>query len=707
MFSNNNFNTHCSASYGSTAAVSGSTSERYNAGKEFSKDAANFVSSLFECPESKSIVSLGDFIHYALYRTRLHISVALSALILLQRLKARYPNAKGSSGHRLWLAAIMITNKMFNDDSFTNQSWYIASQQIFSQREVNAVERELFGYLSCDQFYIVIITAILILTMKFMDILSAIIPGVHKDIISELPLEISIYILVHINLEDILNCQLVCKSWNDVASDNLIYRDLFYRFGWELSDQVKDTPPPTPAYTPPTLSRSSSVGSLSRSSGLSRSNSVNRSAFASGINKNTQFTPLSITDSPAHTVHTPHTPHTPSTPLTPLSFKPTSLDWYELFKCRMQLERRWFGGADPKIDFLQGHTDSVYTVAFDDEKILSGSRDRSIRIWDMQTLRLLATYSDAHDGSVISLKFCKTFGVSAGSDGVVHVWKLGSGRTLGRAKVARTLSHHTAGVLDVDFNNHFIASCSKDSSICVYSRKSLTLLYQLDHAHSSPVNSLSITKSNVLASAGGDKAINVWNLDEDVDNEVIASGSSDNTIQLSLTDGTHLCNLVGHAGLVRSLQIDSARRIIVSGSYDRCVKVWNLNKVDGDIQYTNTVNHHSSLIFDLAFDSRRIVTASHDKRIMVVDFSAWMTKYELTKEEKETHRRQQHSELEKRRRLRVNMRFEELRQLVSNDTNNDKSKPSDFKLTVLDDTITHINNLKARISSLEKQVKTS
>lgn len=145
-----NINTHCSASYGSTAAVSGSTTERYNAGKEFSNDAANFVSSLFECPVNKNIVSLADFIHYALYRTRLHVSVALSALILMQRLKARYPNAKGSSGHRLWLAAIMITNKMFNDDSFTNQSWYIASQQIFSQREVNAVERELFGYLSCD-----------------------------------------------------------------------------------------------------------------------------------------------------------------------------------------------------------------------------------------------------------------------------------------------------------------------------------------------------------------------------------------------------------------------------------------------------------------------------------------------------------------------------------------------------------------------------
>lgn len=142
--------TYCSTSYGSLAAVSGSTKERYQAGKVLARDMANYVISLFDCPVNKSIIPLADFIHYALYRTRLDVSVALSSMILLQRLKSRYPNAKGSSGHRLWLAAIMITNKMFNDDSFTNQSWYIASQEIFSQREVNAVERELFGYLSCD-----------------------------------------------------------------------------------------------------------------------------------------------------------------------------------------------------------------------------------------------------------------------------------------------------------------------------------------------------------------------------------------------------------------------------------------------------------------------------------------------------------------------------------------------------------------------------
>ena len=257
----------------------------------------------------------------------------------------------------------------------------------------------------------------------------------------------------------------------------------------------------------------------------------------------------------------------------------------------------------------------------------------------MKALRLLNTIPDAHNGSVISVKMKKSFGVSAGSDGKVLVWKLGVGKQVGKAKVVRVLDNHNAGVLDADFNKDYIVSCSKDSSICVYSRKTLALLYRLDRAHTSPVNSLSITKSNILASAGGDKVINIWNLDEgalvrtiekahsrgiaciDIDNEIIASGSSDNTIQLSLIDGTHLCNLVGHQGLVRSLQIDSSRRIIVSGSYDRCVKVWNLNNVDGDIQYINDISKHSSLIFDLDFDSKRIVTASHDKRIMVVDFT--------------------------------------------------------------------------------------
>ncbi|TIC47175.1 WD40 repeat-like protein [Wallemia mellicola] len=402
-----------------------------------------------------------------------------------------------------------------------------------------------------------------------------------------------------------VNLYTISKSWYALATDNLVYKHLFAQFGWKLSSEVKNTPPPTPLYTPPSLSPC-----------ISRSNSFNRQAFSNAIS--TRFTQLTSQKN---------------------DDDDDSLDWLELFKARLELENRWFGKGTPEMHFLDGHTDSVYTVAFDNEKIISGSRDKSIRIWDVKTRALLNTIPDAHNGSVISVKFQSTFGVSAGSDGRLLIWNFGTGRQLGKAKVVKVLENHTAGVLDADFNNNYIASCSKDSSICVYSRKSLKLLYRIDNAHEASVNSLSITKSNVLASAGGDKVINIWNLDKgvlsrkiekthsrgiaciDIDNEIIASGSSDNTIQLSTTDGQLLCSLAGHQGLVRSLQIDSSRRIVVSGSYDRCVKVWNLNEINGDVQYARKFDQHESLIFDLDFDSRRIVTASHDKQIMIVDFS--------------------------------------------------------------------------------------
>ncbi|TFK74001.1 hypothetical protein BDN72DRAFT_119629 [Pluteus cervinus] len=40
-----------------------------------------------------------------------------------QRLKARFPTAKGSSGHRLFISAIMIASKVICDDTYSNKSW--------------------------------------------------------------------------------------------------------------------------------------------------------------------------------------------------------------------------------------------------------------------------------------------------------------------------------------------------------------------------------------------------------------------------------------------------------------------------------------------------------------------------------------------------------------------------------------------------------
>jgi hypothetical protein len=90
------------------------------------------------------------FIAYALNRTKLHTSVAYSALVLLSRLKARFPSAKGSSGHRLFISAFMISSKVMCDDTYSNKSWAIVAQNLFALREVNQMEHEMVNYLDFE-----------------------------------------------------------------------------------------------------------------------------------------------------------------------------------------------------------------------------------------------------------------------------------------------------------------------------------------------------------------------------------------------------------------------------------------------------------------------------------------------------------------------------------------------------------------------------
>ncbi|KAK0460949.1 uncharacterized protein EV420DRAFT_1529340 [Desarmillaria tabescens] len=116
--------------------------------EEISRLCARFITHLFACPEnppaaSQSQAKLPYFIAYAFHRTKLHPSVTFAALILLQRLKARFPTARGSSGHRLFLSAFMIASKIICDDTYSNKSWTIVGQGMFNLREINQMEREM------------------------------------------------------------------------------------------------------------------------------------------------------------------------------------------------------------------------------------------------------------------------------------------------------------------------------------------------------------------------------------------------------------------------------------------------------------------------------------------------------------------------------------------------------------------------------------
>lgn len=129
----------------------------YYGHENIARIAARFISHLYACPDYPpnnnthvAQARLPYFIAYALHRTKLHASVTFAALVLLQRLKARFPTARGSSGHRLFISAFMIASKVICDDTYSNKSWAIVAQGMFTLREINQMEREMCSYLDWE-----------------------------------------------------------------------------------------------------------------------------------------------------------------------------------------------------------------------------------------------------------------------------------------------------------------------------------------------------------------------------------------------------------------------------------------------------------------------------------------------------------------------------------------------------------------------------
>jgi len=146
-------------------------------------------------------------------------------------------------------------------------------------------------------------------------------------------------------------------------------------------------------------------------------------------------------------------------------------------------------------------------LEFDSRRIITGSRDKKIKVWSLQTGKLLGTFKGAHTGSVLCLKFEKDwdrewetgdaegplaneeprlaktgFMVSGSSDCTVCVWSLHLGPLVESddvcnssddahstvcgddgehqivAEVRATLKGHSLGVLDIRIDKRWIVS---------------------------------------------------------------------------------------------------------------------------------------------------------------------------------------------------------------------------------------------------------
>lgn len=103
----------------------------------------------------------------------------------------------------------------------------------------------------------------------------------------------------------------------------------------------------------------------------------------------------------------------------------------------------WRPNVDPSVVRLPGHSSSVSSIAvsLSGRRAVSGSWDRTVRVWDIEALAPVGTL-EGHTGEILRVVISGDGGVAAsgGSDCNVRLWDLRSGQCTG------TIAGHTSAV---------------------------------------------------------------------------------------------------------------------------------------------------------------------------------------------------------------------------------------------------------------------
>ncbi len=286
---------------------------------------------------------------------------------------------------------------------------------------------------------------------------------------------------------------------------------------------------------------------------------------------------------------------------------------------------------------FKGHTNWVTAVAFsaDGKRLVSGSWDQSVKVWDVATGQMLNTIASkvtgiqasavSHNGQLIAAEDA--------SDNI-RIWSATTGEEIRTLKgdrspldaswvfsiafspddslLAAALDSKTVRLWDVN-SGRAVRDFTGNSRGFIYAAFSPDGRWLATGGDTKTIEILDVATGKVSKTLKGHKK-DVYAVAFSPDGRWLASAGRDKTVKVwELATGREVHTLTGHENSVTGLAFSPNGRWLATSSWDKTVRVWDVES-GSEVQ---TLTGHTHQIYSLAFDSRGgwLATGSADGTI--------------------------------------------------------------------------------------------
>lgn len=226
---------------------------------------------------------------------------------------------------------------------------------------------------------------------------------------------------------------------------------------------------------------------------------------------------------------------------------------------------------------FKGHSGPVVCLQFHDPKreILSGSRDATLKLWDARTLKCVKTFS-GHRDWIRCLQFdpANATAYSGSCDTTVKKWNLES------AQCELTMTKGRTGAIN---DLCFIDGLKVDNG-----KEKMPKKGGANSAYPS-------MRGLVTGSARG--CVNVWNTHNGTCFQAIKAAHADEVVHCRPVGGT--------------------RTHVVTGAYDGLLRLWAADEYSGGLRCAATLDGHQHRVLCLDAHESKIVSGSYDRSVRV------------------------------------------------------------------------------------------